>query len=168
MVSKNSHILEHTWAFSSYREGAHLTCKGSTSSQNSNRWFSLKNSHMSVNAFYRFNRDSSWVSLHLFTGSIQIHHVWASFHFDTAGSRRRAHESPQFVIWVGGCHAMGARCSEAARFSSDARRCYPPRGVASSPAWCWLDNLVCAQPTTSSRESSSQPLADAVRLGPVA
>jgi len=114
-------------------QGAHSTCKGSTSSQNSNRWFSLKNSHMSVNAFYRFNRDSSWVSLHLFTGSIQIHHVWASFHFDTAGSRRRAHESPQFVIWVGGCHAMGARCSEAARFSSDARRCYPPRGVAYSP-----------------------------------
>ena len=29
---------------------------------------------------------------------------------------------------------MGARCSDAARrFSSDARRCYPPRGVASSP-----------------------------------
>ena len=28
---------------------------------------------------------------------------------------------------------MGARCSEAARFSSDARRCYPPRGVASFP-----------------------------------
>ena len=123
---------------------------------------------MSVNAFYRFHRDSSWVSLHLFTGSIQIHHVWASFHFDAAGSRRRAHESPQFVTWVRGCHVMGAWCSDAARrFSSDARRCYPPRGVASSPAWCWLDNLVCAQPTTSSQESLSQPLADAVRLGPV-